>query len=62
MKHFACDVKYDIDGFLDKNRNEIAQEITSCLDSSDYDIVSGLQFDSSIAVRTPRKLASFGKK
>lgn len=34
INHFACDVKYTAAGFVDKNRNEIAQEIFDCYQSS----------------------------
>lgn len=34
INHFACDVKYKATGFVDKNRNEIAQEIFDCYQNS----------------------------
>jgi myosin-5 len=30
ISHFACEVKYSINGFVEKNRNEIAIEIFDC--------------------------------
>jgi len=34
VKHFACDVKYQAEGFLDKNRSDVAKELMDCLSSS----------------------------
>lgn len=42
VKHFAYDVKYSIDGFVNKNRNEVALEIFNCFDSSSSAFVNDL--------------------
>ena len=42
VNHFACDVKYNIAGFVDKNRNEVAVEIFAALESSSSALVRSL--------------------
>jgi myosin-5 len=41
VNHFACDVKYKAPGFVEKNRNDIAQEIFECYQSSDVPFLQG---------------------
>lgn len=47
VKHFACDVKYQITGFLEKNKNEIAQEVQELFDSSNVQVVKSFALDES---------------
>eukprot|EP01041_Mallomonas_annulata_P009509 gene9509-19762_t len=42
VKHFACDVKYQATGFLDKNRSDIAKELNDCLSNSTNEVVRHL--------------------
>jgi myosin heavy subunit len=39
IKHFACVVKYQTEGFLDKNRSDEAKEFQDCLLSSVNELV-----------------------
>lgn len=40
--HFACDVRYEVAGFVEKNRNEIGQEIFDSYESSRDDMMQQL--------------------
>ena len=42
--HFACNVKYQIDGFVDKNRNDTGQEIYDSLEVSKNEFVRNLLY------------------
>ena len=39
VQHFACDVKYSAKGFLEKNRSDIAPEISTCFYHSSSEFV-----------------------
>jgi myosin-5 len=47
VKHFACDVKYSSSGLLEKNRNEVAQEILDCFLLSSKSFVCSLNSSNS---------------
>lgn len=42
INHFACVVKYQIEGFVDKNRNDVGQEVFDCLELSNSDFIRNL--------------------
>jgi len=42
VSHFACDVKYQCEGLLNKNRSDIASEISAAFQSSKSSLVAGL--------------------
>ena len=42
VKHFACNVTYQTVGFVDKNRCEIAQELTDCMSFSSNHIIQAI--------------------
>jgi myosin V len=42
INHFACVVKYQIQGFVEKNRNDIGQEVYESLEGASSDFVKNL--------------------
>ena len=45
VKHFAADVLYNTENFIEKNKSEVAQEFKQCLLSSECEFVRYLVFD-----------------
>ena len=58
IKHFACDVKYQAEGFLDKNRREVPKEFYECLLHSDNLLVRQLYQSNR---QSQRRIANKGK-
>lgn len=60
VNHFACDVKYSTFGFVDKNRNDVAQEIYDTYESSDRKFVRDMPAatDDRIAKKSIREHSS----
>ena len=42
MIHYAGSVTYDIDGFVEKNKDAVSNLITECLAGSKQSIISGI--------------------
>lgn len=40
--HYAGDVSYEVDGFVEKNKDSVSNLITECLASSKQSIITGL--------------------
>ena len=42
MCHFAGEVTYDVDGFVEKNKDSVSEIITECLSSSSLALVKSI--------------------
>jgi len=66
VKHFACDVKYQAEGFLDKNRSDVAKEFQDCFNGSSNPLFRLLASNEEPQTKTPaakgRPGATIGKK
>jgi myosin heavy subunit len=40
--HFAGDVAYDVDGFVEKNKDSVSEVITECLGSSSHALLKSI--------------------
>jgi myosin V len=60
VNHFACDVKYNCLGFVDKNRNDVAQEIYDTFESSERKFVRDMPAatDDRVAKKSIRERSS----
>ena len=43
--HFAGDVTYDIDGFVEKNKDSVSEIITECLANSSQTLVKSIYLE-----------------